>query len=250
MANQLPFTLTYQKKGTRPPIFVAGTFTDPPWEPQEMEYSTGGDGELTFSKTGVLEEGADVQYKFRVGTGDCDNDYKTLLAGQMLTKWLFCVLAEDVHGNINNVMKVALPVSDQRHCPAIENDSGARPPLTPTTPNTSEGGASNIYQTSTTNLIADLENEHRPSRTTSAEATSAYSSTRVEGTGTHTESERTHVDSEIRRRTGSAKPTTRGDDASLAKAGRRPWIVRILHKLWFEVIGGFFRRIFRGRRPE
>ena len=70
MTNDFSVTLTYRQRGTRPPIFVAGTFTEPPWTPQEMECAAGEDGELVFSKTCVLRPGEDVQYKFRVGTGD------------------------------------------------------------------------------------------------------------------------------------------------------------------------------------
>ena len=70
MTNDFSATLTYRQRGTRPPIFVAGTFTEPPWPPQEMECAAGEDGELVFSKTCVLRPGEDVQYKFRVGTGD------------------------------------------------------------------------------------------------------------------------------------------------------------------------------------
>ena len=71
MTTDFSVTLTYQGgRDTRPPLFVAGTFTEPPWTPQEMECSTGRDGEVTFSKTCVIKPGADVQYKFRIGTGD------------------------------------------------------------------------------------------------------------------------------------------------------------------------------------
>ena len=70
MTTDFSVTLTYQQRGTRPPIFVAGTFTEPPWTPQEMECSADKDGQMTFSKTCVLKPGEDVQYKFRVGTGN------------------------------------------------------------------------------------------------------------------------------------------------------------------------------------
>lgn len=71
MTADLSVTLTYQQRGTRPPLYVAGTFSEPAWEPQEMECSApDAGGELTFSKTCVLAPGEDVQYKFRVGTGD------------------------------------------------------------------------------------------------------------------------------------------------------------------------------------
>ena len=70
MTADLSVTLTYQQRGTRPPLYVAGTFSEPPWVPQEMECTPDAGGEMTFSKTCVLAPGEDVQYKFRVGTGD------------------------------------------------------------------------------------------------------------------------------------------------------------------------------------
>ena len=70
MKSDIPAALTYRRPGTRPPIFVAGSFTDPPWTPQEMEFTADENGEMTFTMTCVLKEGEDIQYKFRVGTGD------------------------------------------------------------------------------------------------------------------------------------------------------------------------------------
>lgn len=70
MTNDFSVTLTYRQRGTHPPLFVAGSFSDPPWAPQEMDCTADASGEMTFSKTCVLKPGADVQYKFRVGTGD------------------------------------------------------------------------------------------------------------------------------------------------------------------------------------
>ncbi|KAK0623512.1 hypothetical protein B0T14DRAFT_494978 [Immersiella caudata] len=63
-------SITYQKPGTEPPIYVAGTFSDPPWEAHEMGYTTSDDGEHTFTKQIVAEPGRKIQYKFRVGEGD------------------------------------------------------------------------------------------------------------------------------------------------------------------------------------
>ncbi|KAK3375013.1 hypothetical protein B0H63DRAFT_481576 [Podospora didyma] len=66
----VPTTITYQKSGTNPPIFVAGTFSDPPWQPQEMNYTTDTGGEHTFKKEVFAKPGSKIQYKFRVGSGD------------------------------------------------------------------------------------------------------------------------------------------------------------------------------------
>ena len=66
----VPATITYQKPGTSPPIFVAGTFSDPPWQPQEMNYTTDMGGEHTFKKEVFAKPGSKIHYKFRVGPGD------------------------------------------------------------------------------------------------------------------------------------------------------------------------------------
>lgn len=62
------FTVTYSKPGTTPPIFVAGSFSSPPWEPHQLEQA-GDDGSAHFSKTFSADPGT-YQYKFRLGTGD------------------------------------------------------------------------------------------------------------------------------------------------------------------------------------
>jgi hypothetical protein len=63
-------TITYRRAGTQPPIFIAGEFSDPPWEPQEMDFTTDEDGGHTFKKDIPAYAGSKVQYKFRVGLGD------------------------------------------------------------------------------------------------------------------------------------------------------------------------------------
>jgi hypothetical protein len=64
-------TLTYASPGAQPPIFLAGSFSDPKWHPQEMEYKTNPDtGEHQFYKEVLVEQGGEFQYKFRIGTGD------------------------------------------------------------------------------------------------------------------------------------------------------------------------------------
>jgi hypothetical protein len=70
MAAKTTITVTYRRPGTQPPIFIAGEFSDPPWNPQEMDYTTDEDGEHTFKKDIEAYAGSSVQYKFRVGLGD------------------------------------------------------------------------------------------------------------------------------------------------------------------------------------
>ncbi|KAB5570647.1 hypothetical protein GE09DRAFT_1218069 [Coniochaeta sp. 2T2.1] len=67
---KVPLTITYRHAGTQPPIFIAGEFSEPPWDPQEMEYTTDEDGEHTFKKQVFAPANTKVQYKFRVGLGD------------------------------------------------------------------------------------------------------------------------------------------------------------------------------------
>lgn len=69
-AARIPAVITYRKPGTQPPLYVAGTFSDPPWQPYEMDYTTREDGELEFTKEVYCEPGSTIQYKFRIGEGD------------------------------------------------------------------------------------------------------------------------------------------------------------------------------------
>lgn len=61
-------TLTYRKPGTIPPVFVAGSFSEPPWEAQELSQDAE-EGSGSFSRTFSITPGT-YQYKFRFGTGD------------------------------------------------------------------------------------------------------------------------------------------------------------------------------------
>jgi hypothetical protein len=63
-------SLTYASPGAVPPIFLAGSFSEPAWHPQEMEFITDENGEHQFHKQVQVGEGAEHQYKFRIGTGD------------------------------------------------------------------------------------------------------------------------------------------------------------------------------------
>ncbi|ETS80625.1 hypothetical protein PFICI_08154 [Pestalotiopsis fici W106-1] len=92
---QRQVVLTYQKPGTNPPVFVAGTFSNPPWQPQEMDSSVDEHGNHTFEKTVSVKSGAAIQYKFRLGTGDwwvCDDNIAK---------------TPDAHGNWNNVLRMS-----------------------------------------------------------------------------------------------------------------------------------------------
>jgi hypothetical protein len=60
----------YAKPGTQPPVFLAGSFSDPEWQPQEMQYTTDEHNEHIYRKEVQVEEGKQYQYKFRMGLGD------------------------------------------------------------------------------------------------------------------------------------------------------------------------------------
>lgn len=91
-----PALITYHKPGTSPPIYVAGTFSNPPWLPHEMDH-TARDGEYYFKKEVLAEPGSKIEYKFRIGDGDwwvLDENAQT---------------ATDHSGNTNHVLEVEAP---------------------------------------------------------------------------------------------------------------------------------------------
>ncbi|KAN0095702.1 hypothetical protein V8E51_016413 [Hyaloscypha variabilis] len=106
-------TIRYSKPGSQPPIFLAGSFSDPAWHPQEMQYTTSEAGENEFYKEVQVEEGSAYQYKFRIGEGEwmLNEDSPTVT---------------DDAGNRNNLLSV--PVSEEQttepkhdeHPPAAE----------------------------------------------------------------------------------------------------------------------------------
>ena len=68
-------TITYAKPGTRPPVFLAGSFSSPTWEPREMSYTerspADGSGDVQFQFYANEKVGRGTwQYKFRLGPGD------------------------------------------------------------------------------------------------------------------------------------------------------------------------------------
>jgi hypothetical protein len=68
--HKISITIKYSKLGTQPPIYIAGSFSDPAWQPQEMSHTQGEDREFDFTKDVEVEEGKEYQYKFRIGEGD------------------------------------------------------------------------------------------------------------------------------------------------------------------------------------
>ncbi|KAI4863044.1 hypothetical protein F4820DRAFT_390777 [Hypoxylon rubiginosum] len=99
--RRVPITFTYQKNGTYPPIYVAGSFSDPPWQPQEMDVSIDQHGGHLFTKTVMVDDGSEIQYKFRIGLGNwwaLDDS-----ADKVTDNW----------GNVNNVLRVSINKSQE-----------------------------------------------------------------------------------------------------------------------------------------
>jgi hypothetical protein len=64
-------TITFSKNGIQPPVYLAGSFSDPAWQPKPMQYTLGQDNEHKFRAEIGVESGREYQYKFRAGEGDC-----------------------------------------------------------------------------------------------------------------------------------------------------------------------------------
>lgn len=118
-ANKVPVTITFRRPGTSPPVFVAGSFSEPQWQPQEMTYSTDGQGEYEFKAEVFAAPGSSIQYKFRVGHGDW---------------WLLDERADSVtdhEGNCNSVLTVPneiRPELEEAPTPESSPPAPASPP--------------------------------------------------------------------------------------------------------------------------
>ncbi|APA15112.1 hypothetical protein SS1G_08690 [Sclerotinia sclerotiorum 1980 UF-70] len=87
--------IKYSKPGAAPPIYLAGSFPESVWQPQEMDYTNDSD-HYVFSKAVEVEQGKEYQYKFRIGNGDwwmSDEDAPTVT---------------DEGGNQNNLLTVPI----------------------------------------------------------------------------------------------------------------------------------------------
>ncbi|EPE10247.1 hypothetical protein F503_05342 [Ophiostoma piceae UAMH 11346] len=86
--------ITYRSTDLLPPLFLAGSFSSPPWTPLEMKHHKTTSGEHIFTQTIHVKPGTTVQYKFRVGLGDSWVLDETL------------PISSDEMGNRNNVLKI------------------------------------------------------------------------------------------------------------------------------------------------
>ncbi|KAI2637346.1 hypothetical protein GGS21DRAFT_489121 [Xylaria nigripes] len=91
--GKVPVTFTFHQCGVQPPLFVAGSFSEPPWEFIEMDAVLDELGEYTFSKQIMADESSEFHYKFRHGSGDwwpLDPNAETVT---------------DEHGNVNSLLR-------------------------------------------------------------------------------------------------------------------------------------------------
>ncbi|KAI0851753.1 hypothetical protein F5Y00DRAFT_259243 [Daldinia vernicosa] len=98
---KVPITFTYKRKDTDPPIYIAGSFSEPPWQPQEMDVAIDQLGGYLFTKQVMVDDGTEIQYKFRIGSGDwwaLDESADTVT---------------DESGNTNNILRVSIDATQE-----------------------------------------------------------------------------------------------------------------------------------------
>ncbi|KAG4025252.1 hypothetical protein MFRU_062g00050 [Monilinia fructicola] len=111
--------IKYSRPGAAPPIYLAGSFPQSVWQPQEMEYTNESKDHYVFSKAVEVEEGKEYQYKFRIGDGDwwmSDEDAP--------------IVTDDI-GNRNNLLTVPVkpsssPAKSVSHEKSLEENSTPR----------------------------------------------------------------------------------------------------------------------------
>lgn len=97
--NKVSVTIRFTKAGLQPPVYLAGSFSNPAWLPLPMQYIIDEHNEHQYHKDIEVEEGAEYQYKFRLGEGDW---------------WVLneeSPIATDDIGNRNNLLTI--PVSKE-----------------------------------------------------------------------------------------------------------------------------------------
>ncbi|KAI0419956.1 hypothetical protein F5X98DRAFT_362059 [Xylaria grammica] len=68
--GKVPLTFTFHRRGVHPPLFVAGSFSNPQWQLFEMNASIDQHGDFIFTKQVFVDECSEIQYKFRHASGD------------------------------------------------------------------------------------------------------------------------------------------------------------------------------------
>ncbi|KAI1821361.1 hypothetical protein F4861DRAFT_519339 [Xylaria intraflava] len=97
--QKVPVTFVFRRSGVRPPVFVAGSFSDPPWKLHEMDAGVDQHGDYVFTKKIMVNACSNIQYKFRHGSGDwwtLDSDAPTVTDEHGTVNSLLCSPARDV----------------------------------------------------------------------------------------------------------------------------------------------------------
>ncbi len=138
-----PVNITFDSPGACPPVYVAGSFTVPEWQPQELNCSINESDEdkvaehpsYTFSRTFDVPVGT-FQYKFRLGHGDwwvCDgNEVVGMFFGcfESAVPDLTQPKVTDALGNQNNRLVVAPKPQETGYTPAEVTYEDKEPGLT------------------------------------------------------------------------------------------------------------------------
>ncbi|POR34082.1 Uncharacterized protein TPAR_05685 [Tolypocladium paradoxum] len=112
-------TISFRRPGLQPPVFVAGSFSDPAWQPRQMQCLADGTGENHFTAQVSVRPGQEYRFKFKVGDS---------------SDWLLdehSSIATDEQGNKTNVLKVPMTggTAGQLQPPleATEKERGSSP---------------------------------------------------------------------------------------------------------------------------
>ncbi|KID91048.1 hypothetical protein MGU_02002 [Metarhizium guizhouense ARSEF 977] len=108
--DKVPVTVSYRKRGLAPPVFVAGSFSDPQWELQEMHGVIDESGEHHFTIQIPVEPGKEYYYKFKAANQD-----GWVLDGH-------ATVVKDDQGKPCNLLKVPMTSNgaDRSHTPLVE----------------------------------------------------------------------------------------------------------------------------------
>ncbi|KAF5134359.1 hypothetical protein E5D57_004993 [Metarhizium anisopliae] len=108
--DKVPVTVSYRKRGLAPPVFVAGSFSDPQWELQEMHGVIDESGEHHFTIQIPVEPGKEYYYKFKAANQD-----GWVLDGH-------ATVVKDDQGRPCNLLKVPMTSNgaDRSHTPLVE----------------------------------------------------------------------------------------------------------------------------------
>jgi hypothetical protein len=128
-STQASAVITYHKPGTQPPLYVAGTFSNPPWQPHEMDRTAREDGEYDFKKEVRGAPGSKIQYKFRIGDGNwwvLQEDHPTTTDGSGNTNNVLELKAEDMQEPQNSSASAARHLQPPPAA-AVERSSAGTP---------------------------------------------------------------------------------------------------------------------------